>query len=112
MSEAWIAIIMSTLGPLLTVGAFLTDFGGTKQKARDAQQQAKEANAKYDVIAKELNDFRTSAATTFATIGFVRDVDQRLASAVADIKADFRQVADRIDDLIVGLAKQLSAPKN
>lgn len=104
----WGAIIAAA-GSLIAVVKFWQDQGRAQQRAEDAIETARLANAAYSLMTQKLNDFRVEAAQTYATRDALSDTEAQLArgieTAVQGIFTRLDTLNTRIDTLI-NIAKQ------
>jgi glutaredoxin 2 len=106
----WTAIV-GAIGSIVAVAKFWMDLGKSHQIAEEAKKQAGDAkdqatalNAKLDLLTSNINEYKVSAAQTYATNAALKEAEQSLARSLENTSQGIYQRLDnmttRLDSLI------------
>jgi glutaredoxin 2 len=99
----WGALIAAG-GSLVAVGKFWIDMGKSQQVAEDARILVTAALAKLELLTSNINEYKVTAAQTYATNAALKEAEQSLARSLENTSQGIYQRLDnmttRLDSLI------------
>lgn len=102
--ENWLGV--AVVGSLVLAGGsivawikFFMDLGATRKEATSAMAMATAAHSKVESVGDDLQKFKIETAHEH---GALAGIEQRITSALSDMRTDIRSMNDRLDRVLDG----------